>query len=69
MAANGMRPREFTMIRAWIDKQPTGKEFRSADIARDTGLVSRKIGHILSWQEDVEKFSKDRIGRIYRKVE
>ena len=69
MAAKGMRPRELTLIRQWIDKQPMGKEFRSADVARDTGLVSRKIGHILPWQPDVEKYSKDRAGRIYRKVQ
>jgi len=68
MAANGMRPNELKLIRNWIDVQPIGKEFRSADVARDTGLVPRKIGHILSWQPDVEKFSKDRVGRIYRKV-
>ena len=69
MTANGMRPTELVIIRKWIDSKPNEFEFRSADVARDTKLVSRKIGHILSWQPDVEKFSKDRVGRIYRKVE
>jgi len=68
MVTNGMRPTELKRIRKWIDDQPLGTEFRSADVARDTGLVSKKIGHILPWQPDVEKFSKDRAGRIYRKV-
>ena len=68
MVANGMRPTELNMIRSWIDSHPHGFKFRSADVARDTKLVSRKIGHILSWQEDVILSGKDRAGRIYEKV-
>jgi hypothetical protein len=68
MSSNGIRPTEFKLIRDWIDLQVDGKEFRSADVARDTGLVSRKIGHILNWQPDIVKYSKDRVGRIYKKV-
>jgi hypothetical protein len=68
MTANGMRPTEFKLIRDWIDLQVEGKEFRSADVARDIGLVPRKIGHILKWQPDIVKHSRDRVGRIYKKV-
>jgi len=64
----GMRPTELKIIRSWIEKQPMDKPFRSADIARDTGLVPRKVGHVVAWQEDVEIAGRDRVGRIYRRI-
>ena len=69
MTANGMRPTELKLIRRWIDSKALGYEFRSVDVGRDTGLVSRKIGHIVKWQPDIIKAGKDRCGTIYRKVE
>jgi hypothetical protein len=65
-----MTKREISQIQTAILTIPIGDTFRSSDINHITDIDTRRIGHTLNWQKNVELvgFSTKNRARLYKRI-